>query len=105
MKSYFSLITCFLLIVGISYANSSFDLDSDKEQKKVYKELEEQLIENYLEDVKVDQNEKPEKVKVYDQHEQLKFEGKAETKKAKLYMLKSDYLTEVDNTLIYVIED
>lgn len=99
----FSGLIAAMLLLNLPLTSLGAD-DKSKEQTNL-KELEKTLIESYLESVQFNNARDDKQVKIYNQQDELEFQGKADCQKARKIILKSDYLTEIANTLIYRVEE
>ena len=68
-----------------------------------YATLEQQLIEDYLAlaNPGADEEEAGGEVKVYNVVDRLEYEGTSEDEQARLFMLKCDFLFQIDQTAVY----
>jgi hypothetical protein len=101
------LILLCLFMIGCSSINQ-LTQQNDADKKAValenYKLLEQKLIEDYLAQANLDQIQQEEdEVVIYNVRDELEFRGKAYTTDARLWVLKGDFLIDLNNIQIYRI--
>lgn len=104
MKRY---VTFFAMAVGGALIGCSpalqINADSEAVTPAGYAALEQQLIEDYLTlaNPGADEDAAGGVVKVYNVVDRLEYEGTPEDEQARLFMLKCDFLFQVDQTAVY----
>lgn len=103
IKHLTAIFAAFLLLVPLSLLA---EREMDKESEKEFKQIEMQLIGNYLSEVDrtVDLDQE-QVIKVYNEEDQLEYTGDSNCKKGRKIVRNSDLLVETETAKIYLAED
>jgi hypothetical protein len=97
-------VLCLLLIgcASINQLAQQNEPDNPALAEDNYKLLEQKLIEDYLAHADLDQIQQEEdEVVIYNVRDELEFRGKAQSTDAKIWVLKGDFLIDLNNIQIY----
>ena len=100
------------LSTSLSLADTNTEMKASKTAMKEMKAemlqsikiIENQLIENYLENMETAPVQIEKEVKIYNSQDELVYEGKAETQEAGLLLIDSHKLTEIEGVTFYIAQ-